>query len=116
MMDATATNQRRRDDSMLFRVLDRFGLPTLMVLMLFYAWNGALKEERARTAAQQDRLASAFDRLALSLDANTAAAMSQREELHQVAERVRQLEELGARAMAARTTLRSSPTPAKDHP
>lgn len=95
-----APTQRRRDDSTWFRILDRFGLPTLLTLLLFWAWQGAIREERASQAGERDRLIGVMERQTRALDANTAAALAQVSELRTIADRVRQLEETGARAMA----------------
>lgn len=92
--------RRRRDDSTWFRVLDRFGLPTLLTLLLFWAWQGAIREERAAQGVERARLIQVVDRLTVAIETNTEAGRTTAAELAQLSERVRALETMGERAMS----------------
>lgn len=90
------------DDRPWFKVLDRFGLPTLLVLMLFAALERRDNEARRVQSQDRERLAAVVDRLGSAVDNLATSTRDQSAEVRGLAERVSRLENLGARVMEAR--------------
>lgn len=113
--DATAW-KRRAADHPAFRAVREFGLPTVFVLLLFWAWDRDRQAERSEWRSRDERTASAFVELRRSIDASTEASRLASSELRNVGERVGQLgervnrlEQLGTRVMERRRITITTP-------
>lgn len=96
---------RRMSDANWFKAVQILGIPTVLCLVVVGILDRDRQAERADWRAQNERSIAAFVELRRSIDASTEANRLVTVELGRLSERVRQLEEMGARAMAARQPL-----------
>lgn len=100
MTPAPAQRTQRREDQLWFKAVERLGLPAVLCLGIFWAWDRSVTAERELAAAREIRLTAALSKLATSIDGLNVTTIGQGERMAQLASRVERLEDLGARAMS----------------
>lgn len=108
-MTPAPTRPLRREDQLWFKAIERLGLPTVLCVGLFWAWDGSVKQERELAARREERLTTVIAGLKGSLDTLNGTLLAQSARVGELAVRVERLEDLGARAMERRH-LTAAPT------
>jgi hypothetical protein len=109
MIPGSGVQRTRKEDQLWFKAAERLGLPTVLCLGLFWAWDSSVTAERALAAKREDRLVAVISELRGSLDTLNHTLVGQSSKVGDLAIRVQRVEDLAQRAMGRRLAAAGEP-------